>query len=294
MKKFLFSIIFSLLFINSAFSQSNNDQWYKLFHQRNSIKSIAEDQYKKDRWFDYTPLILIDTIAVIDSINISFNPVPVNGLKQFIGSIIYPDSARKNGIEGGVIVTATIDTLGNTKNLEIKVKDYYGALSETALNALKNAKFTPIIKNGKPIEVQIAVAFSFILELKESSEVDTIIIHKSLCLGRCPAYTITICKNGDVTYNGLSRVEKLGLWKSKLNTYYYYGLVSLIYAVNFFNMKDEFASGTTDIPWISISVVTKERTKVVATDYYMPIKEIALLVDCLTEKLKWEQINTKD
>ncbi|MDR3610345.1 MAG: energy transducer TonB [Ignavibacteriaceae bacterium] len=291
MKIFLFAIIVSLYFFNPTFCQSNEIQWDKLNKQHNRIR-IVDDEYIQNLWTDYVPLIFIDTIIVIDSTNTSGYPTFIEGLEQFTKSIKYSEIGKRAEVEGNVVVTATIDTLGYTKNLEVKLGDSLGPLKWTALKALNDTKFTPAIKNGKPVEVQIAIAFSFVLKRRENTPIDTIIVSQSGgCLTLpCSVYTISLSKNGDVTYEGRYTAERLGVWKSKIKNYEFEGIASLLYAVNFFNMKELFNNEISDQQWFSITAVTKERSKSVATDYYRPIREIILLVDHLTEKLKWEQI----
>jgi hypothetical protein len=55
-------------------------------------------------------------------------------------------------------------------------------------------------------------------------------------------------------------------------------------------MNGTYSTYVTDLPWVTITVVTDKLTKKVSTDYYLPIWEIAKLVDCITEDLNWKRV----
>jgi|CZKP01.1.fsa_nt_gi hypothetical protein len=127
MKIFLFAIIVSLYFFNPTFCQSNQIQWNKLNKQHNNFE-IVNNEYIQNLWTDYAPLIFVDTIIVIDSTNTSGYPTFIDRLEQFTKSIIYPEIGKRAEMEGNVVVTATIDTLGYAKNLEVKLGNNLGPL----------------------------------------------------------------------------------------------------------------------------------------------------------------------
>lgn len=81
----------------------------------------------------------------------------------------YPQIAKLAGIEGTVYLKLLIDEKGNV----VKVKVEQGAkeiLDNSALQAAKEAKFSPAILNNKPVKVWVIlpVAFKLALDKKES------------------------------------------------------------------------------------------------------------------------------
>lgn len=66
--------------------------------------------------------------------------------------IIYPEMAKKAGIEGIVIVEAVIDRKGNVKSVRV-LKPLPMGLDEAAVTAIKQWKFKPATLDGKPVEV---------------------------------------------------------------------------------------------------------------------------------------------
>ncbi len=72
----------------------------------------------------------------------------------------YPESVKKLGIEGTVVLTAVIDEKGNVIKVEVK-KSVFPTLDQAAINALKQWKFEPAQNNGKPVSVWVTQPFVF-------------------------------------------------------------------------------------------------------------------------------------
>jgi TonB family protein len=76
---------------------------------------------------------------------------------------IYPEEARKNRIQGRVVVQAIIDTKGNVQRAEA-VESPDSMLTEAALAAVKQWTYRPATKKGKPVKVFLTVTVAFKLE----------------------------------------------------------------------------------------------------------------------------------
>ncbi|MBI9073016.1 MAG: energy transducer TonB [Melioribacteraceae bacterium] len=87
-------------------------------------------------------------------------PFPVGGLKTIMKNVEYPDKAKKEGIQGKVIVTAVIDAEGNVIKTSIEKSDNE-VLNDAALKAVKNTKFTPGEKDGKKVKAEVTVPIMF-------------------------------------------------------------------------------------------------------------------------------------
>lgn len=72
----------------------------------------------------------------------------------------YSEDARKEHREGTVLVAAEIDTTGHAFNMHVLRGLGFG-LDEEAMDALKQWKFTPAKKDGKPVAVEIQVGVTF-------------------------------------------------------------------------------------------------------------------------------------
>jgi protein TonB len=75
---------------------------------------------------------------------------------------VYPEEARKKGLEGDVIVEATVDEAGKVK--EAKVLRGVDGLNQAALDAVKQWTYEPVVVDGKPKAVKFTVTIRFKLD----------------------------------------------------------------------------------------------------------------------------------
>jgi protein TonB len=87
-------------------------------------------------------------------------PEPINGLKGIQEKIVYPEIAKRAGIEGKVFVRAFVDETGTVTKAEV-VKGIGGGCDEAALDAVLKTKFKPGKQRGKPIKVQVTISIVF-------------------------------------------------------------------------------------------------------------------------------------
>jgi protein TonB len=87
-------------------------------------------------------------------------PAPIGGIKSIQDKIIYPEIAKRAGIEGKVFVRAFVDETGTVTSAEI-VKGIGAGCDEAALDAVLNTKFSPGKQRGKPIKVQVTIPILF-------------------------------------------------------------------------------------------------------------------------------------
>lgn len=90
-------------------------------------------------------------------------PEPIGGMKEFQSRIVYPESAKRGGLEGKVFVLAFIDENGDVKFVSL-TKGLNAVLNDAALKVVKNTKFKPGMKSGKPIKTQYVIPVIFKLQ----------------------------------------------------------------------------------------------------------------------------------
>ncbi len=90
-------------------------------------------------------------------------PKPIGGIKAIQEKIVYPQTAKRAGVEGKVYVLAYIDEEGNVAYANI-IRGIGAGLDEAAINAIKQTKFFPGKQNGKPVKVQVSIPILFKLE----------------------------------------------------------------------------------------------------------------------------------
>ncbi|MCL6494635.1 MAG: TonB family protein [Ignavibacterium sp.] len=87
-------------------------------------------------------------------------PQPIGGLAAIQNKIIYPIAAKRQGIEGKVLIQAIIDENGNVAKAKV-IKGIGSGCDEAALDAVKSSKFTPGKQRGKNVRVQITIPIVF-------------------------------------------------------------------------------------------------------------------------------------
>jgi len=79
-------------------------------------------------------------------------------------SPVYPNMAKRKGIELEVKVNFTIDVNGHIKNIQFTPQNKINYFKNAILIAMKKWQFSPAKKNDKPIESQMSKIFSFSLQ----------------------------------------------------------------------------------------------------------------------------------
>jgi TonB family protein len=73
----------------------------------------------------------------------------------------YPNSARREGKEGRVLLRVLVDEEGRPKTIEVNTSSGHDLLDRAASEAIKNWRFVPGHAGGKPIETWIKVPIDF-------------------------------------------------------------------------------------------------------------------------------------
>jgi protein TonB len=95
-------------------------------------------------------------------IDVSEEPEPIQPIEKLI---VYPEVAKRSGLEGKVVVQALIGKDGRVEKVEV-IKSDYDMFKQAAIDAMKNAKFTPARQNGTPLRIWITRTISFKLTNK--------------------------------------------------------------------------------------------------------------------------------
>ncbi|NCS89977.1 MAG: energy transducer TonB [Ignavibacteria bacterium CG2_30_36_16] len=90
-------------------------------------------------------------------------PEPIGGIAAIQSKIVYPEIAKRAGVEGKVYVLAFVDEGGNVTKVEI-AKGLGAGLDEAAMGAVRQTKFKPGKQRGKPVKVQVMIPIVFRLQ----------------------------------------------------------------------------------------------------------------------------------
>lgn len=87
-------------------------------------------------------------------------PLPVGGMAELSKKIVYPEAAKKEGIEGKVILQVYIDEKGDVVKTEV-LKGVGSGLDEVAVKAVEQTKFTPAKVKGKVVKAKVTLPIVF-------------------------------------------------------------------------------------------------------------------------------------
>ncbi len=137
-------------------------------------KDISTDVIKKDRFYDEKNdlcVVLLSVKVAQDDVNPdlahSANATPSTSYYtkrtkiEFSTPPIYPIFARKNGIEGTVILQLIVSLSGDPLNITISKTSGYPMLDQEALRTVKDWRFQPAEINGTPIMSRVNIPIAF-------------------------------------------------------------------------------------------------------------------------------------
>lgn len=81
---------------------------------------------------------------------------------------VFPDEAKKAGLEGAVVLEATTDEKGKVVEAKI-LRGEHDILNDAAIAAVKQWEYKPFIINGKPIPIEFRVTMRFSLKDKDET-----------------------------------------------------------------------------------------------------------------------------
>jgi protein TonB len=87
-------------------------------------------------------------------------PELVGGIKGLQNKIVYPEIAKRVGVEGKVLVQAIVDENGKVISTST-IKGIGAGCDEVAMDAVRNSKFTPGKQRGKNVKVQVTIPIIF-------------------------------------------------------------------------------------------------------------------------------------
>ncbi len=76
---------------------------------------------------------------------------------------VYPDTARKGGLEGDVWVKVWVDNKGGVREVVV-TENSDPIFHQSAIDAARQFRFNPATKEGKPVDVWVTFPFHFRLK----------------------------------------------------------------------------------------------------------------------------------
>ncbi len=87
-------------------------------------------------------------------------PEPIGGIQAIQANIVYPEIAKRAGIEGTVYIEVFVDENGTVVKTAV-VRGVGAGCDEAAMTAIQKMKFQPGLHRGKPVKVRLAIPIRF-------------------------------------------------------------------------------------------------------------------------------------
>ena len=91
-------------------------------------------------------------------------PAPIGGFGAIQKALVYPEIARKAGIEGRVIVQVQVSEKGQVIATKIIKSLGHSGCDEAAVEAIKGVRWKPALQRDKPVKVWVAIPVIFRLK----------------------------------------------------------------------------------------------------------------------------------
>jgi periplasmic protein TonB len=107
-----------------------------------------------------------DEIDETASIFVAYDepPEPIGGFAAIQEKLVYPEIARKAGVEGRVYVQVIIDERGNVIRATVTKSLGNNGCDEAAVAAIKAVKWKPAKQRDKPVKVSVGIPVVFKLK----------------------------------------------------------------------------------------------------------------------------------
>jgi len=116
-------------------------------------------------------------------------------------------------------------------------------------------------------------------------------LERTPCFGKCPAYVITVDKEGKASYTGRTFADRPGTWKAQVDRATLEALLDRANAIGFFGLEDRYDGPVTDLPSTIVRIQADGKDKKVVARYKTPeaFKAYAAFADSLLDKADWEK-----
>ncbi len=101
-----------------------------------------------------------EEVAIEFFVAVEEMPQPIGGIEAIQKKIIYPEIAKRAGVQGRVFVKAFVDESGAVKKAEV-IKGIGAGCDEAAIAAVMKTRFNPGKQRGKPVRVQVSIPILF-------------------------------------------------------------------------------------------------------------------------------------
>ena len=88
-------------------------------------------------------------------------PVPIGGYGAIIANLVYPEIARKTGIQGTVVLSVYVSEKGFVEEIVVEQGVPQTGMDEAAIRAVRKVRFKPAKQRDRALGVWIAIPIEF-------------------------------------------------------------------------------------------------------------------------------------
>ena len=121
---------------------------------------------------------------------------------------------------------------------------------------------------------------------------DHIQLQRTTCFGTCPAYTVTLWRDGRATYSGREYAPRTGEFQGQVEWARYGWLCYLLEALHFDQLKPDYSANVTDMPTTFVRAWREPDAKPIEVSDYGLAGPVALFgiernIDAVANEITW-------
>ncbi len=115
---------------------------------------------------------------------------------------------------------------------------------------------------------------------------------RTACFGQCPVYKLTIARDGNMTYEGIRNVKRMGLYTAMLNPDEQKELIARMNNSKFFSLQESYPAKKemiTDLPNAITTYSWSGRSHTVTNNHEAPqeLLQVEAYIDAMIEDRQW-------
>ncbi len=134
----------------------------------------------------------------------------------------------------------------------------------------------------------LAPAFALSKKKKKNvkSPITSVTLHRTACYGKCPEYTITLHKDGTVTYTGIRNVPDSGTYKKNIGSAKTMAIINELIGYKVDTCSKMYNNRIPDLPGIMYTINYKDSVKKIYSAEWGPtyLKKVAAEIDGVGKK----------
>jgi protein TonB len=111
--------------------------------------------------FDAVSGVSDDMVGDMDNLLMTEDAVDSKPVAKYTPQLIYPPRARKENVEGRVVLWFIVGVDGLAKDIRVKESRPEGVFDDAAISCISGVRYEPAKYKGRPVEMQVVVPVDF-------------------------------------------------------------------------------------------------------------------------------------